>query len=785
MRILIVGAGALGGLVGAYLTRAGEDVTLLEVNHARARLLADAGLHITRVGQDETTIPVHVVTTLEGVEPFDLVFVAVKTYQTGDAVRAALGASNARTLFFSLQNGIGNAETISALVGEERVLCGVTYHSIEHAGPGRLRYRAGIKPIQIAALRGGATPEAEVIGEAFRRAGFETNVVANVDHALWGKLLHNAVVNPTSAITGLTCRELLADEDLMGFMRDLCAEIIAVMRVRGVPIMDEEDPFRPIIGSLKALGKNRPSMWQDLARGTRTEVDALNGAIVREAERLGLKVPHNAALVRFIHSRERQKFLRKQEIVQRLGLDRARAAGEEAPRPRLRALAPRDADAGMPAGGPPLESTQRLKALMHSYYVDLAAAANDPDRLVAACSGLAPVEILRALDIMPYFPENHAAMIAAGRRAGPYIARAAAEGFSQFVSSAMRTDIGALLTGTSPLTDIHGIAGPPSPDLVLYSTNTGHELVRWFQYYGSQFGVPVMGLHPPPALDVLERIDVDAAVHQLLRLQRRLEESTGRTLDMDRLGEVVGYTAQAADLWNDILGLARAVPAPITFFDTLIHVAPMILMRGTPEAVDYYVQLKAEVEDRVAQGVSAVPNESHRLYWDGPPIWCALRPLARLFAEAGASIVASTFCSEFALRGLDADDPLESMAVAYTGIFDNRSEDFRMAYLAQQFEQYAVDAAIYHDCRTTPETSHVRYGPAAQIQHLTGVPGLVIEADSHDLRLFSTERLQEQFADFLERRVERRVERSAERRVERSSARSATGNVRSRKGSDK
>src|ERR1019366_7646535 len=167
MRILIVGAGALGGLVGAYLTRAGED---------------------------ETTIPIHVVTSLAGVDPFDLVFVAVKTYQTGDAVGTALEATTASTLFFSLQNGIRNAETIAAMVGEERVLCGVTYHSIEHAGPGRLRYRAGIKPIQIAAVRGGATPQVEAIAEAFRRAGFETNVVANVDHALWQKLLHNAVV---------------------------------------------------------------------------------------------------------------------------------------------------------------------------------------------------------------------------------------------------------------------------------------------------------------------------------------------------------------------------------------------------------------------------------------------------------------------------------------------------------------------------------------------------------------------------------------------------------------
>ena len=755
MRILIVGAGALGGLVGAYLSRAGEDVSLLEVNQARARLLADAGVRITRVGQDEETIPINVVTSLAGLDPFDLVFVAVKTYQTEDAVRAALPATTKATRFLSLQNGIGNAEAIAALVGEERVLCGVTYHSIEHAGPGRLRYRAGIKPIQIAALRGGATPEVEAIGEALRRAGFETNVVANVDHALWQKLLHNAVVNTASAITGLTCREILADDELIAFMRDLCAEIIAVMRARGVPIMDEEDPFRPIIGSLKALGKNRPSMWQDLSRGTRTEVDALNGAIVREAERLGLAVPHNKALVHFIHSRERQKFLKKQEIAERLGLDRPRAPDAEVPRARMRTRsAPRDSDAGLPSGSVPLESRHRLKELMHAYYVDLEAASDDPYRLVAACSGLAPVELVRAMGVVPYFPENHAALIAAARRAGPYIAHATAVGFSQFVSSAMRTDIGALLAGSSPLTDAHGIAGPPRPDMVVYSTNTGHELVRWFEFYGTHGNVPVMGVHPPPALGALERIDVDAAVHQLLRLQRRLEETTERALDIDRLGEVVGHSAKAAGLWADILDLARVVPAPITYFDTLIHVAPMILMRGTPEAVEYYRELKAEVEDRVAQGVAAVPGESHRLYWDGPPIWCALRPLARLFADAGAAIVASTFGASFALQGLDPHEPFGSMARAYTGVFDNRSEDYRASYLAERFEHYGVDAAIYHDCRTTPETSHVRYGPSAQARHLTSVPGLVIEADSHDLRLFSTERLQEQFADFLEQRVE-------------------------------
>ena len=212
-------------------------------------------------------------------------FIAVKTYETEQAVRSVLSACSAETFFLSLQNGAGNAEMLASIAGPERVLCGITYHSIQHAGPRRLQYRAGIKPIQIAPFAGGSTPAMEEVAETFRRAGFTTEIVPNVQHAIWQKLLHNAVVNPTSALTGLTCREMLADPDLMAFMRSLSEEIVAVMRAKGIPIPDDEDPFRPIIGSLKALAKNRPSMWQDLARGKRTEVDALNGAVVAEAER--------------------------------------------------------------------------------------------------------------------------------------------------------------------------------------------------------------------------------------------------------------------------------------------------------------------------------------------------------------------------------------------------------------------------------------------------------------------------------------------------------------------
>src|SRR5450759_5676534 len=112
-----------------------------------------------------------------------------------------------------------------------------------------------------------------------------------------------------------------------------------------------------------------------------------------------------------------------------------------------------------------------------------------------------------------------------------------------------------------------------------------------------------------------------AAVEQLLRLVEQVERATGLTLSMDRLGATVAYTAAAAQLWRDILDLACTAPAPLTFGDMLTHMTPMVVLRGTPEAVAYYELLKSEVEDRVASGIAAVPDERQRFYWDGPPIW--------------------------------------------------------------------------------------------------------------------------------------------------------------------
>lgn len=404
----------------------------------------------------------------------------------------------------------------------------------------------------------------------------------------------------------------------------------------------------------------------------------------------------------------------------------------------------------MPTGRVPLQCAPRLKELVRGYFHDLEAADQDPDRRVACCSGMGPAELLRAFDMTPYFPENHAALIGASRTSTPYILRAMSEGFSQSIHSGMACDVGAMLIGDSPLVSAYGISGPPTPDVVVYSTNSGHNLIEWFDYYGSRFDIPVFGLHPPAALGDIDKVDIDAATQQILRLVTRLEDLTGTRLDMDRLGEVVENASRAATLWEETLELCRSIPSPLTVFDLLIHFAPMVLMRGTPEAVEYYRILKSEVEERVASKQGAVPGERFRFYWEGPPIFSALRNLSEIFLQQGVAVVASSFFTNFSIAGLDANNPIETMARAYTAVFPNRSASYKRSTLAGEFASYGVDAVVYHEGRTSPQYSNVRQGLEVQMRRRTGIPSLIIEADSHDMRLVSLSRLERQIGEFIE-----------------------------------
>ena len=204
-----------------------------------------------------------------------------------------------------------------------------------------------------------------------------------------------------------------------------------------------------------------------------------------------------------------------------------------------------------------------------------------------------------------------------------------------------------------------------------------------------------------------------------------------------------------------MLETAKHSPTPFTFFDGTIHMGPAVCLRGTQEAIDYYKVLLAELRQRVVDGVAAVEGEKLRLYWEGMPVWGRLRQHSEMFAELGASVLASTYCSSWVFPAFDGADPFRSMARAYLELFIVRSEKYKEQYLQDMQSRFAVDGIIYHDAKTCPYNSNNRYGLPQRLESRTGIPSLVLSGDLNDLRCVSDEQMKINVEAFVEQLMER------------------------------
>lgn len=394
-------------------------------------------------------------------------------------------------------------------------------------------------------------------------------------------------------------------------------------------------------------------------------------------------------------------------------------------------------------------STAGIKQVMRDYFLDLDAAAKDPDRRVAWCTSVGPAEILRAMGFEVYFPENHGAMLGATRVAGETIPVANARGYSPEICSYLTSDVGACIKGITPLTKAYGIESVPRPDVLVYCTNQCKDVMHWFNWYGREWNVPVLGIHPPNHLPEVEREHIDDVVVQYQKMIERLEAITGQALDEQALKEAVTESRRATDLWAEALETAQAKPAPMSFFDSTIYMGPIVVLRGDRRATDYYRGLVAELKARVAAGEGAVPNERLRVYWEGMPVWGRLRHLSELFAANAAAVVASTYCNSWIFSDFDGKRPLESMAEAYLKIFINRDDGYKEAYIKRVVTDFDIDGVVYHAARTCPNNTNSHYNLPQRLKE-NGIRGIVVDGDLNDLRCFSDEQSTTLIEAFLE-----------------------------------
>jgi benzoyl-CoA reductase/2-hydroxyglutaryl-CoA dehydratase subunit BcrC/BadD/HgdB len=400
-----------------------------------------------------------------------------------------------------------------------------------------------------------------------------------------------------------------------------------------------------------------------------------------------------------------------------------------------------------------LQTTSLLKETMRGYFQRLDACAQE-GRKVAWCTSVGPAELLRSFGFEVYFPENHGALLGAARVAGDMIPAATKLGYGDDVCSYLTSDIGAFVQGRTPLAQHYGVAQIPRPDLLVYSTNQCREVQEWFSFYARTLGVPIAGVCPPRHLDEVSQSDIDAVVAQYRALVPLCEQVSGQRFALERFIETVRLSREAAVLWRRVLESAMSAPAPLSFFDGCIHMGPIVVLRGTEEAVEYYRTLLAELETRVASREGVVPQELCRLYWDGMPIWGRLRMLSETRHRHGAVVVASTYCNSWILDTMDERTPFESTARAYTEIFINRSETAKERILTDLAAAYRVDGVIFHDARTCFNNSNARFGMPERFRAATAIPTLVVEGDLCDLRFFSDGQTATKLEAFIEQMID-------------------------------
>ena len=399
-------------------------------------------------------------------------------------------------------------------------------------------------------------------------------------------------------------------------------------------------------------------------------------------------------------------------------------------------------------------STSKLKQLMAAHFHELADASATGARKIAWCTSVGPVELLRGMGFLVYFPENHAAMLGASRMAVESIPYANAVGYSPDICSYLTSDIGSFLRKKTPLTAAYQIASVPKPDVLVFNTNQCRDVKDWFAWYAREFQAPLLGIHTHRELGNIREYQVGDIARQMEEMVPALEAVAGEKLRRDRFEEAVSLSRDTSLLWKACLEINASFPAPWTFFDATIHMGPAVIARGTQESVGYYETLLAELKERAAAGISTVTGEKHRLYWEGMPIWGKLRPLAEQFSALNASVVASTYCNSWIFDQLDPADPFASMARAYTELFIVRDEAYKEEYIRRCFDFYKFDGILFHDAKTCPNNSNNRYGMPERLMKRLGIPTLTINGDLNDLRCYSEEQARTNIEAFMEQLAE-------------------------------
>lgn len=298
MKICVVGAGSLGSTIGGVLAQSGHQVTLLKQSQKSVDEILTSGLTLNESGQDQN-IKVNAITALDitqyGVA--DLVIVLVKSFDTFKAMTAAKGLVGESTVVLSLQNGLGHEDILADIVGRSHVIAGKTY--VGGVMQSNTYINSGVKGKHtiIGELDGRLTERVTQIATAFEAAGLITKVSSNIMGTIWDKLLVNVATGAISGVTGLTYGDLYQIPEVGNVAMKAVQEAINVAKANGIQLSIENPEAAWLLAKEGLSNDFKTSMLQSIERNAPTEIDFINGAVVRWGEKVSIETPYNCTLV--------------------------------------------------------------------------------------------------------------------------------------------------------------------------------------------------------------------------------------------------------------------------------------------------------------------------------------------------------------------------------------------------------------------------------------------------------------------------------------------------------
>jgi benzoyl-CoA reductase/2-hydroxyglutaryl-CoA dehydratase subunit BcrC/BadD/HgdB len=389
-----------------------------------------------------------------------------------------------------------------------------------------------------------------------------------------------------------------------------------------------------------------------------------------------------------------------------------------------------------------LESNKLLQQIMFRYMLE-GHAASEENNLAWVTSGF-PVEIPVAMDVGISYPEQYGAVVGS-QKVGPMVCGFAEDvGYSQELCSYARAGIGSTLKPEeSPM------EGLPTPQALLACNNICGTVLRWYDAVSEITGAPVFLFDTPPLETEQPEHHKEYVRRGIDSLVSFLEKTFNTQLENDKLREVAGRSSKTIDLWTKSLQACKNKPSPLNCADRFLAMAPVVSLRGIDYIIEFYQALLDEVETRVKEGLGAIREEKVRLLWDNIPPWFSIFRFFNGLAKRGVVFPADTYTHAWT-GSIEGDDLFDSVASIYSNVYLNKGLDAKVDKMCQLIKDYDLDGFIMFSVRSCKRYSIGQLVSKEIVTERTGVPGVVIEGDMVDSRLFNDAQIETRVDALLE-----------------------------------